>query len=89
MSLLFSFSLFLGLHPDHYWFYRDRTLIFIQQMRKAFPGAAFVAHLLSTVPQADAAAMVAAAEGDCTIKRYTFSAGARACRGTLLLWHRI
>lgn len=73
MQVIFSFSLFPGQFIDHYPYYRDSTLVFIRSMREQFPGAAFVAHVLDSVPEADCRALVAAASGKCTVKRYAFS----------------
>lgn len=70
---VFSFALFIGENVDHYAYYRDRTLEFLQNMSKRFPGCSFVAHLLDTVPREDAVAIVAAAQGRATIHRYSFT----------------
>lgn len=70
--LVFSFALFPGKDPDYFDYYRDSTLRFVQTMAKTFPGSRFVAHVTDSVPERDTRALVAAASGAMTIKRYAF-----------------
>lgn len=71
--LVFSFGLFHGKDPDQFAYYRNRAIVFIRTMIKQFPGCSFVAHVLDTVKEIECRAIVAAAGGRCTVKRYAFS----------------
>ena len=71
--LIFSFALFPGKAVDHFAYYRNSALRFIRKMTDAFPGCGFVAHVLDSVREIDCRALVAAACGRCTVKRYAFT----------------
>jgi hypothetical protein len=70
--LVFSFALFPGRDVDAFGYYRDSCLKFIKEMSEAFDGCMFVAHLLDAVDPLTCKALMAAARGRVTIKRYTF-----------------
>lgn len=70
--LVFSFALFPGRDVDAFGYYRDSCLKFIKEMSEAFEDCAFVAHLLDTVDPLTCKALIAAASGRVTIKRYSF-----------------
>ncbi len=58
---------------EHYQYYRNSALIFVEAMQERFERCSFAFHLSESVPAVDARALVAAASGRAVVRRYAFS----------------
>lgn len=70
---MFSVCLFKADRAEHYFYYRNSALIFVEAMTERFEDCSFVFHLSESVPQLDARALVAAAKGHASVRRYSFT----------------